>query len=628
MTPRTPGTGVDNTPSRLASRVSDNPWDLVPLRPVLTRCIALAVLGSFFRLVADPGPERTVMVLTQLPLVALLFVVGALPQLRRSLQLGLVLLIALLGDTICALAEGPPRLLVLEAIAIWLLWRWQTHLCSWLLFGRVLPGVRATGRMDTRVWQPRALPAFLTAVQREAPIPDGRDDALKLLGLEPQASDEAIKDAAHTHETSLLQSRNAIGIAEFLRRSQAWARAKQHLHAPRIEHVPAQPRLNGTDRELALLIYQQPVEFVRRAVRKPATCLRVLGACEDSTWLKEALGPRLLLTENQTVVKPETPPPPVQTAQAIFTVAGDHVSGYHDGVGTQAQFNVPLSLVIDSTQTIYVSDSGNHSIRCVSSNARVTTLAGSGKAGNTNGMGTDAQFDSPFGIALDDVGNLYVADHNNHCIRRINPNGVVTTLAGAKAGYANGPGNVARFYGPVDVVVDRDGTIYVTDSFNHRIRRVGPNGAVKTLTGLHRGFADGKGERARFNFPRGLTIDGHGNLYVADSANHRIRKVSPSGEVTTLAGSGQAGYADGMANSARFHYPWGIAVDEHGNVYVADTDNHCIRKISPDGFVTTLAGVPPGQGDDGPFKQPTGIACRSGVIYVTDAGHNRICTIT
>ena len=182
----------------------------------------------------------------------------------------------------------------------------------------------------------------------------------------------------------------------------------------------------------------------------------------------------------------------------------------------------------------------------------------------------------PYGVAVDGAGNVYVADHGNDEIRKITPAGVVTTLAGAagQAGSADGTGSAARFYDPAGVAVDSAGNVYVADAGNDEIRKITPAGVVTTLAGAagQAGSADGTGSAARFYIPHGVAVDGAGNVYVADTENDEIRKITPAGVVTTLAGAaGSIGSADGPGSAARFFQPYGVAVDSAGNVYVADT---------------------------------------------------------
>ena len=201
----------------------------------------------------------------------------------------------------------------------------------------------------------------------------------------------------------------------------------------------------------------------------------------------------------------------------------------------------------------------------------VSTLAGS-TYGYTDGTGTSAQFNNPIGVAVDGAGNVYVADRYNHRIRKITTSGVVSTLAGSgTSGYADGTGTSAQFSNPTGVAVDGAGNVYVADQVNHRIRKITTSGVVSTLAGSGTsGYTDGTGTSAQFNYPTGVAVDGAGNVYVADQGNHRIRKITTSGVVSTLAGSGTSGYTDGTGTSAKFSYPTGVAVDGAGNVYVAD----------------------------------------------------------
>jgi sugar lactone lactonase YvrE len=249
---------------------------------------------------------------------------------------------------------------------------------------------------------------------------------------------------------------------------------------------------------------------------------------------------------------------------------------------------------VDSSGTIYVADSLNNTIRKITSTGVVTTFAGSaGVTGSADGTGSAAQFNLPRGVALDSAHNvLYVVDGQNHTIRKITiPGAVVTTLAGQAGtpGYADGNGTAAQFNTPRGVAVDSAGNVYVADTFNHTIRKIDSSGNVTTFAGLagHAGQADGTGGAARFRQPRGVAVDSAGNVYVGDSANESIRKITPAGVVTTLAGSpdGNSGSADGTGSAALFNFPYGVAVDTSGNVYVADSSNNTIRfgnaRVSP-----------------------------------------------
>jgi len=244
-------------------------------------------------------------------------------------------------------------------------------------------------------------------------------------------------------------------------------------------------------------------------------------------------------------------------------------------------------------------------MRTVSAGGEVTTLAGgAAEQGVIDGSGSAARFFRPTAVAVDTAGTLYVADGDGHVIRRATRDGVVTTLAGAPGtrGWVDGIGDTARFYTPVGVATDAAGNIYVADFKNHAIRKVTPAGKATTFAGRMRadGAADGAGAVARFRTPAGVATDKAGNVYVADTGNHTVRTITRDGVVRTLAGrAGSAGAADGAGSNARFDHPWGVAVDASGIIYVADRSNHTIRKVAPTGVVTTLAGVAsePGSAD-------------------------------
>ncbi|MBG6129077.1 streptogramin lyase [Aquimarina sp. EL_43] len=277
---------------------------------------------------------------------------------------------------------------------------------------------------------------------------------------------------------------------------------------------------------------------------------------------------------NNNVIRKITP------AGVVSTFAGS-TFGYADGTGTAAKFNSPYGIAIDANDNIYVGDYINHRIRKITPAGVVTTLAGSGVAGSADGTGTAAQFNEPYGLDVDSNGNVYVADYGNNRIRKITPAGVVTTFAGSSRGFADGTGTAAMFKAPHDVAVDNNDNVYVTDGFNHRIRKITPAGVVTTFAGTNQGFADGTGTQARFNTPEGITIDNSGNLYVTDRSNHCIRKITSTGVVSILAGSNDFGFVNGTGATARFRQPAGITVNASGVFYVTDESNHSVRKIEP-----------------------------------------------
>ena len=315
--------------------------------------------------------------------------------------------------------------------------------------------------------------------------------------------------------------------------------------------------------------------------------------------------------------------------------------GSTNGTGSGARFDFPDGVAVDSSGNVYVADSGNDTIRKITPSGLVSTLAGlAGSSGSADGTGGAARFSLPTGVAVDSAGNVYVADDGNNTIRKITLARVVSTLAGlpGSLGSTDGTGSAARFGFPVSVAVDRTGNVYVTDSSNHTIRKITPSRVVSTFAGLagSAGNADGIGSAARFNNPSAVAVDSAGNVYVADRGNNTIRKITPSSVVTTFAGlGGSSGTADGIGSAARFTEPQGVAVDGAGNVYVADTDNHTIRKITSARAVSTLAGLPgssgsaDGTGNAARFAFPNGVAVdNASNIYVADFSNDKIRKVT
>jgi len=323
-------------------------------------------------------------------------------------------------------------------------------------------------------------------------------------------------------------------------------------------------------------------------------------------------------------------PPPLQPNQGVVTtLAGSGEPGFVNEIGVTAQFNNPHGVAIDSSRNVYVADSNNHRIRKITPSGEVSTLAGSGAAGFADGTGTAAKFRFPRGIAIDSSGTIYVADQINHRIRKITAEGVVTTLAGSgTAGFFDGASTDAQFSSPLGVAVDAAGNVYVADTSNHRIRKITPGGVVTTLAGSTQNHNNGTGAGASFNAPKDIAVDVDGNVYVADTNNNAIRKITADGVVTTLAG-GSVGNGDGNGTNATFNRPGGVIVGTTGIIYVADTDNHRVRKITADGVVTTLAGSGRGYADgiatDAIFYSPGGVAVDNlGKVYVADTTNHRI----
>jgi len=328
----------------------------------------------------------------------------------------------------------------------------------------------------------------------------------------------------------------------------------------------------------------------------------------------------------------------------ITTLAGQALtSGAIDATGSAARFKHLSGVALDNNGNIYVADTDNETIRQVTTAGVVTTLAGTvGTAGSTNGTGTAAKFNGPTGVAVDQAGNVFVADTLNHTIRQISSAGAVITRAGlvGTPGSADDdpstrvPAGAARFSGPQGVAFDQTtDSIYIADTNNHTIRVMSlATGKVATVAGLagSPGSADGVGSAARFNYPSDLAVDRLGNVYVADTDNNTVRVISANGEVRTLAGfAGSTGAADGIGTAARFSHPSALAVDSSLNVYVLDSDHHTIRRIaSAAGTVTTTAGLAgtsgsaDGTGTAARFNEPTGIAQAStGEFYIADTNN-------
>jgi len=335
----------------------------------------------------------------------------------------------------------------------------------------------------------------------------------------------------------------------------------------------------------------------------------------------------------------DAPVAPVTPSGTVTTLAGTpFTDGSADGTGAAASFRGLRAVAVDSSGNVYVADTYSSTIRKITPAGVVTTLAGTpvpigGEGGFADGTGANALFKDPMGIAVDASGNVYVADTGNQVIRKItiDVNGVatVTTLAGREreGGFADGTGADARFSGPVEIAVDSSGNLYVADSGNVVVRKITPAGVVTTLAGKagEAGSTDGTGADARFGDLSGIAVDSSGNVYVSESYAATIRKITPAGVVTTLAGTPvpvgeNGGFADGTGAAAKFFDPEGVAVDASGNVFVADFNNQSIRKITPAGVVTTFAGGPenrtPGDGVGVGIPMPSGVAVGSdGYIY-------------
>ncbi|MCO4763354.1 MAG: SMP-30/gluconolactonase/LRE family protein [Myxococcales bacterium] len=323
------------------------------------------------------------------------------------------------------------------------------------------------------------------------------------------------------------------------------------------------------------------------------------------------------------------------------TIIGTGSAGFTNGAAKSARVYNPIGLDTARDGRVFVADRRNHRIRVFTPATKgddglgtIATFAGSGSIGSTNGAGTSARFYYPYDVAWHEASKtLYVADRSNQRIRKITGNTgsrTVYTLAGGSGGFADGAGTSARFSSPEGVAVSAAGVVYVADTYNHRIRRITPNGVVTTLAGTgSAGFTNGLGAKARFYYPRGLTVQLDGSVLVADTNNHRIRRVRTDGVVSTFAGSGSTGLLDGSVSSARFYYPYDVTVGPGSSVYVADTSNRRIRKIAA-GKVTTFSGSGSSGYLDGPpktarFSSAYGIAVDvKGRPWVSDYSYHRV----
>ena len=342
----------------------------------------------------------------------------------------------------------------------------------------------------------------------------------------------------------------------------------------------------------------------------------------------------------------------LSTDGTLSTFAGTGSSGSTDGNSDVASFNEPYDIVIDSSDNLYVSDRRNRKIRKITPAGLVSTFAGSGSSGAEDATGTSASFKNIEGMCIDSSNNIYVVDTSNFKIRMINPSAEVTTIAGkGSRGSENGPGSLARFNTPTDIAVNSEGELFVTDTANHSIRKIeqkDSNWIVSTFAGgTGSGFHDASGGEARFNSPHGIDIDSTGNIFVSDTGNNRIRKISSIGEVTTVAGTGHARFTDGNKTVAAFRTPEFLVLNNTGDIVVADTSNSRIRSIassvvnasSVEGSgsnnvqtlkVVTVAGTSTSGFRDGAarlalFNKPYGLTKDSkGNIYIADRSNNVI----
>ena len=366
----------------------------------------------------------------------------------------------------------------------------------------------------------------------------------------------------------------------------------------------------------------------------PGTTARFNGPCGLA--VNEATGQLVVADANNSVIRL------VDRAGTVTTLAGraGTVGGQDDTEGGtgEATFNFPMAVAVDGQGRVYVADNGLSTLRVIQlTTGAVSTLAGAaGQFGSKDGKGGAAVFNGPIALAMDGAGNILVADSNNHTLRKVTPEGEVTTLAGKAglSGATNGPAAKARFNGPEGLAVNAAGEVLVAEGGNNLIRKITRAGKVSTLAGKVGGIgsADGAGPAASFRNPRGVAMDAQGNLFVTDHDNFIVRKITRAGVVSTLAGrAGEPGHADGIGAAARFGFLDGVAIDRDGNVVVADFGNHTIRQITQEGVVTTLAGMAgvPGSADGAAlqarFDGPWGVAVDGdGTMFVSDSNNNTL----
>ncbi len=297
----------------------------------------------------------------------------------------------------------------------------------------------------------------------------------------------------------------------------------------------------------------------------------------------------------------------------VSTLAGSR-EGFVDGIGTDARFNRPTGLAIDSNGDVFVADPRNHRIRKITPDGTATTFSG-GTKGDRDGFGSAAQFNAPWDIDIDADGNVYVADSGNHRIRKISPNGNVITLAGSTQGNSDGRGTEAQFDAPIGIAVAPNGIVYVADARNGLIRRVDQEGYVTSSSG-------------NFGIVSGIAVDQEENVFFTEPNGHQIWKINFENDTAVvIAGSGE-GDVDGHVEGAQFRYPKGLDIDAEGDIYVVDEQNQKIKKVSGDQVITyagSIEGSTDGSGLDAQFNHPFGVTVDThGIVYVTDTSNHRI----
>jgi sugar lactone lactonase YvrE len=336
--------------------------------------------------------------------------------------------------------------------------------------------------------------------------------------------------------------------------------------------------------------------------------------------------------------------PAVFALEIMTPFAGNGTAGYSGdgGSAVQAQLQYPTGLTIDHKGHLYIADTENHCIRKVDTKGNITTIIGTGIAGDSGDQSaaTTAQLNQPRGIALNRQGHLYIADYQNHRIRRVDTSGIVITVAGTGTeGYSgdNSSAIKAQLHHPLAVAIDAEDNLYIADSGNYRIRRVTVDGIITTVAGVgSHGYSgdNGAATHAKISTPYHLVLDKKGNLYFADTLNQSVRKIDPRGIIMTIAGDGTAGDRgdNTLATTAQLNHPVSLAIDSLDNLFIAEKNNHRIRRVSPNGLMTTVAGdgQSGSRGDHGAataaqLNAPEGIALApNGGLYISDTHNHRI----
>ncbi len=318
----------------------------------------------------------------------------------------------------------------------------------------------------------------------------------------------------------------------------------------------------------------------------------------------------------------------------VTTFAGSE-EGNYNAIGTDARFSTVTDGILDSKGNLFVVDRGNYQIKKITPEGAVVSFAGNqhGHGGFGDGTGDGALFANPYSIAIDGNDNLYVCD--NFRVRKITPGAVVTTLAGSTEGKQNGVGEEAKFRRLTGICTDADGNVYVADVYNELIRKIDSKGVVTTYAGSTEGDLDGDSSMAQFNKPSGVSFDSKGNLFVTDEGNNKIKKISPEGIVSTYVGQAGEGFEDGPLETAKFNHPYDIDIGPDDTIYILDYKNNSIRKITPDGMVKTIAGNKQegdldGSEDIATFRKPWGLTLgpEEHTLYIFDTGNHRVRKIT